>query len=111
MSVKVSVLGPLEPLDVASFEQTESAVHAGDGILLTHRRHRATFLPSVWEQVPDADTVSGHALAEGRLAAAGVAPNARGGSLPHARIRGLNLEVSAEGLDSARSACSSSCRA
>jgi uncharacterized protein len=56
MAVKVSVLGPLEPLGVASFDQTRSVVHAGDGVLLTHRRHRATFLPSVWEQVPDTDT-------------------------------------------------------
>ena len=53
MTVKVSVLGPLEQLAVQSFEQTEANVRRGDGILVTHRRSRATFLPSVWEQVPD----------------------------------------------------------
>ncbi len=56
MSVKVSVLGPLEPLGTTSFEQTEQSVEVGEGILVADERHRATFLPSVWQQVPDRDT-------------------------------------------------------
>ena len=56
MTVKVSVLGPLEQLTVQSFDQIEASVRRGDGILVSYRRSRATFLPSVWEQVPDGDT-------------------------------------------------------
>jgi AmmeMemoRadiSam system protein A len=56
MSVKVSVLGPMEPLDVSSFTELERSIRAGDGLLISDRRRRATFLPSVWSQVPDAGT-------------------------------------------------------
>lgn len=54
MSIKVSVLGPLTRLDVADRAELTAAVRPGvDGLLVAARRHRGTFLPSVWEQVPD----------------------------------------------------------
>lgn len=54
MQVKVSVLGPLETLPVRSRAELAAAVEPGvDGLLVTSRRHRGTFLPSVWEQIPD----------------------------------------------------------
>jgi AmmeMemoRadiSam system protein A len=60
MSVKVSVLGPLGPLDVASIAELSRSVQIGvDGLLIVAGRRRATFLPSVWEQVGDAPTFLG----------------------------------------------------
>jgi len=54
MSIKVSVLSPLTRLDVADRAELAAAVVPGvDGLLVAARRHRGTFLPSVWEQVPD----------------------------------------------------------
>ena len=50
---KVSVLTPTEPLAVADREALTAALQPGvDGILIEAPGHRATFLPSVWEQLP-----------------------------------------------------------
>lgn len=52
MELKVSVLSPLERLAVHSIEQLRGVVRPGcDGLLLSTRGHRGTFLPSVWDQV------------------------------------------------------------
>jgi AmmeMemoRadiSam system protein A len=57
MTVKISVLGPLEPVPSRSLDELRAAVQVGvDGLLIADRDRRATFLPSVWEQVPDVDT-------------------------------------------------------
>ena len=54
MSVKISVLGPLQLLPVRSRSELARAVRPGiDGLLVTSEGHRGTFLPSVWEQVSD----------------------------------------------------------
>jgi AmmeMemoRadiSam system protein A len=56
MSVKVSVLGPLERLAVGSIDELRSVLHVGtDGLLIIDGRRRATFLPSVWDQAPTVD--------------------------------------------------------
>ena len=52
MDVEVSVLGPLEVLDVHDRAGLIAALRPGtDGVLLTSREGRGTFLPSVWHQV------------------------------------------------------------
>ncbi len=52
MSVKVSVLSPLDRLPVASLEELSVTVEPGmDGLLVVAGSRRGTFLPSVWEQV------------------------------------------------------------
>ncbi|MCC7075550.1 MAG: AmmeMemoRadiSam system protein B [Acidimicrobiia bacterium] len=56
MCVKISVLGPLERLDVDSTEDLARAIRPGvDGLLVEGGGRRATFLPSVWEKVDGAD--------------------------------------------------------
>lgn len=57
MTIKVSVLSPLEPLgDVPSAAALAAAVEPGvDGLLVDDGRRRATFLPSVWAKVHDPD--------------------------------------------------------
>lgn len=48
LDVELSILSPLEPIADAT------AIRAGtDGVVLVHGRRRATFLPAVWEQLPD----------------------------------------------------------
>ena len=52
MDVEVSVLGPLQLLDVHDRAALLAALRPGtDGVLLTSREGRGTFLPSVWHQV------------------------------------------------------------
>nr|WP_283251168.1 AmmeMemoRadiSam system protein A [Rhabdothermincola salaria] len=56
MDVEISVLGPLEPLDVRDRVELAAALRPGvDGVLLTSAEGRGTFLPSVWAQVGDTD--------------------------------------------------------
>lgn len=52
--VEVSLLGPLEPLRVRSeAEAIEKLRPHEDGVVLRDGRLRATFLPQVWEKLPD----------------------------------------------------------
>jgi AmmeMemoRadiSam system protein A len=54
--IEISVLSPSEALAVDSREQLlEQLVPGVDGLVLRDGRHRATFLPKVWEQLPVAD--------------------------------------------------------
>jgi uncharacterized protein len=56
MDLKVSVLSPLAPLAVRDLAELTAALTPGrDGILAASRRDQATFLPSVWAQLPDPD--------------------------------------------------------
>jgi AmmeMemoRadiSam system protein A len=53
-AVKISVLGPLEPIaDVTSEDDLVHELRPGDdGLLLVAGAHRATFLPAVWATLP-----------------------------------------------------------
>jgi AmmeMemoRadiSam system protein A len=53
ISIEVSVLNPSEPLAASREEAVASTLRPGiDGVVLQFARHRATFLPQVWEQLP-----------------------------------------------------------
>lgn len=54
-AVKISVLGPLEPLaGVDTEDDLVRQLRPGvDGLLLVAGAHRATFLPAVWATLPD----------------------------------------------------------
>ena len=52
--VEVSVLSPSEVLVVASEEHALATLRPNvDGVVFEYRHHRSTFLPQVWEQLPD----------------------------------------------------------
>jgi AmmeMemoRadiSam system protein A len=54
MTVKISVLGELSALDVKGVEELAQVARPHvDGLLVADGQRRGTFLPSVWEQVPD----------------------------------------------------------
>jgi AmmeMemoRadiSam system protein A len=56
MSVKVSVLSALEPVDARSYEELATMVQPGvDGVVVRDGLRRATFLPSVWPKVDSVD--------------------------------------------------------
>jgi hypothetical protein len=53
--VEVSILTPAEPMRFSSEADALAQLRPGiDGVILEHGWHRATFLPQVWEQLPDA---------------------------------------------------------
>lgn len=54
INLEVSLLSPPEPLSVASEEEACRILRPGiDGVILEYREGRGTFLPQVWEQLPD----------------------------------------------------------
>ena len=68
MSTKVSVLSPLEALDVASETELLAALRPGvDGLVIGAGPRRATFLPAVWASLPDPRDFLRHLQAKARL--------------------------------------------
>jgi len=54
ISVEVSLLSTLEPVDFESESHLLSLLRPGiDGVILEHGWHRSTFLPQVWEELPE----------------------------------------------------------
>lgn len=52
--VEVSLLTPAEPIRFSTEDDLLSQLRPGeDGLILEWGHHRATFLPQVWEQLPD----------------------------------------------------------
>ena len=55
LGISISVLSPLEPISAGSEAELIDALEPGvDGLVLSHGAARATFLPAVWRQVPEA---------------------------------------------------------
>ena len=56
LRIQISVLSPLEKMQVASEADLLSQMRPGvDGLLIEDGVHRGTLLPSVWEVLPEAD--------------------------------------------------------
>jgi AmmeMemoRadiSam system protein A len=54
LRVEVSLLEPAEALPVVGEEEAIETLRPGiDGVVLEHRHGRSTFLPQVWEQLPE----------------------------------------------------------
>ncbi len=54
LEIFISVLSPPEPMQFSSEEDLLKQVRPGvDGLILEFRHYRATFLPAVWESLPD----------------------------------------------------------
>ncbi|MFI4889160.1 MAG: AmmeMemoRadiSam system protein A [Steroidobacterales bacterium] len=61
LDLQISVLSPLEPVYVASELELRDMLRPGvDGLVLELGSARATFLPAVWEQLPDAREFLAH---------------------------------------------------
>lgn len=57
IEIEVSILTEPRPLDYASPQELLARLRPGvDGVILSSGLRRATFLPQVWEKVPDAAT-------------------------------------------------------
>lgn len=70
LALDISVLSPPEPLPVASEAELLKALRPGrDGLILSERGRRATFLPSVWEQLPQPADFLAHLKRKAGLAA------------------------------------------
>ncbi len=61
VSIEVSVLTPAEPFPVRDEADAVARLRPGvDGVVLESGRHRGTFLPQVWDQLPDPEQFLDH---------------------------------------------------
>ncbi len=68
IEIEISILSPPEPLPATSRQALLSALKPGiDGLIIEDGSHRATFLPQVWQQLPDAESFLCHLLAKAGL--------------------------------------------
>jgi len=69
--IEVSVLMPLQKMDAGSEAEVLSRLVPGvDGVVFEYGMHRATFLPQVWEQLPDPALFMAHLKQKAGLPAA-----------------------------------------
>ncbi|MES9850374.1 MAG: AmmeMemoRadiSam system protein A [Candidatus Thiodiazotropha sp. L084R] len=70
LSIHISVLTPAEPLTFDSEADLIEKIRPGrDGLILIEGMRRGTFLPSVWESLPDPDSFLQHLKMKAGLAA------------------------------------------
>jgi len=68
LDVSVSVLSPMRALPVAGYEDLLGKVRPGvDGLMIQAVYHAATFLPSVWEELPEPAEFLAHLWLKARL--------------------------------------------
>jgi len=78
LEIEVSLLGEAEPLAAGSEAQALALLRRGrDGVILEWRGRRATFLPQVWEQLPQAARFLAELRRKAGLAADFWAPDLR----------------------------------
>ena len=59
--IEVSLLSPLQPMHFDSEADALAQLRPGiDGLVFEYGRHRSTFLPQVWEQLPSAKEFMSH---------------------------------------------------
>jgi len=68
LHVEVSILSPPEPMHFSSEADALAQLRPGiDGVILEHGWHRATFLPQVWDQLPERRQFMAHLKAKAGL--------------------------------------------
>jgi AmmeMemoRadiSam system protein A len=61
LEIDISILSPSKPIEFASERDLLIQLRPGeDGLILKHGVHQGTFLPSVWETLPDAESFLNH---------------------------------------------------
>jgi len=61
IKIEISLLTPNQPLEYSSPQDLLNKLRPGvDGVILKHGFNRATFLPQVWEKLPDKEQFLSH---------------------------------------------------
>lgn len=61
LSYSISILTPPEPLAAGDRDELIAALRVGvDGLIIESDRHRAAFLPVMWDQIPSAERFLAH---------------------------------------------------
>lgn len=69
VQISISVLTPPQPISFSSEAELLALIEPGvDGLILSEGRHRGTFLPSVWSQLPSREAFLRHLKQKAGLA-------------------------------------------
>lgn len=61
IKIEISIIGPIKKVVYNGFDDLRTKIVAGeDGVILRLGEHQGTFLPQVWEQLPDFDSFMVH---------------------------------------------------
>lgn len=61
IEIEVSLLSPMQAIDFASEQDALAQLQPGtDGVVFEYENYRSTFLPQVWDQLPDAKDFIAH---------------------------------------------------
>lgn len=61
IKIEISVLSERKEVSYSDFSDLKKKIIPGvHGVYLTHKNHSATFLPQVWDQLPDHEQFFGH---------------------------------------------------
>jgi hypothetical protein len=75
LEIAISVLSPLEPIAAASDEELIAALRPGvDGLVIAQGARRATFLPAVWQTLPDPRAFLAQLKQKAGLCGVGISP-------------------------------------
>lgn len=70
LTIEVSVLSPLAPVEANSHQELVDQLQPGDdGLVITAGRHQGVFLPAVWDQIADPSDFLDHLLVKAGLPA------------------------------------------
>ncbi len=59
--IEVSLLSPMQALDFSNEQEAQAQLRPGiDGVVFEFGHYRSTFLPQVWQQLPDVDVFMAH---------------------------------------------------
>ena len=59
--IEVSLLSPMQALDFSNEQEAQAQLQPGiDGVVFEFGHYRSTFLPQVWQQLPDVDVFMAH---------------------------------------------------
>lgn len=78
IAIRIAALSPLVPIEAATAAELEAELRPGiDGVVLGDGRRRATFLPAVWEQLPEPVRFLAHLKEKAGLAPSHWSPSLR----------------------------------
>lgn len=88
LNIQLSILSKPQPMQFANRSELLAQLRPGiDGLILQENQHRSTYLPSVWEELPDPESFFQHLLVK-----AGLSPHHWSDNLQAWRYQTIHVE-------------------
>jgi uncharacterized protein len=102
LEIKLSILTPMTPLPATTEEEVVAALRPGvDGLLIRKGAANATFLPAVWQKLPDPVTFVRHLEAKAGLLPGRWLPGTRAWRYTSTEYRRRAVDIDGRGVSAA----------